>query len=95
MYRFNDNSAILPDIAALILISSYHNLCYSICFIFSLVCPADARPGYKKNKARKDEARKDGALLWHWQRQADQGKEYPFAQIRWAISVFLLLKRCL
>ena len=50
--------------------------------------------GYKSTKARLgmrrvrpwawvqfcNPARKDGALLWHWRRVADQGKEYPFAQ---------------
>ncbi|KAF2358537.1 DNA helicase Pif1-like [Trinorchestia longiramus] len=50
--------------------------------------------GYKRTKARLgmrrvrpwawvqfcNPARKDGALLYHWRRVADQGKEYPFAQ---------------
>ena len=55
---------------------------------------SDAQQGYKNTKARLgmrrvrpwvwvqfcNPARKDGALLWHWRRQADQGKDYPFAQ---------------
>ncbi|KAA0201959.1 hypothetical protein HAZT_HAZT007005 [Hyalella azteca] len=57
--------------------------------------------GYKRTKARLgmrrvrpwawvqfcNPARKDGALLYHWRRVADQGKEYPFAQFNKHVDV--------
>lgn len=65
------------------------------------ILPTDAVQGYKQMKAKlgmrkvrswkwmpfKNPARKDGAVLNHWRRIADEGKEYPFARFNKTIQL--------
>ncbi|XP_064479467.1 DNA methyltransferase 1-associated protein 1-like [Ornithodoros turicata] len=63
--------------------------------------PTDSSQGYKQNKAKlgikkvrpwrwmpfANPARKDGVMLHHWRRVADEGKEYPFANFNKQVHV--------
>ncbi|KAL3244921.1 hypothetical protein MRX96_018503 [Rhipicephalus microplus] len=63
--------------------------------------PTDSSQGYKRNKAKlgirrvrpwrwmpfNNPARKDGVMLSHWRRLADEGKEYPFAKFNKQVPV--------
>ncbi|OWF45978.1 DNA methyltransferase 1-associated protein 1 [Mizuhopecten yessoensis] len=58
------------------------------------IIPTDTNQGYKQMKAKigsskvrpwkwmpfSNPARKDGAIFYHWRREADEGKDYPFAR---------------
>ncbi|KAH7957601.1 hypothetical protein HPB52_020739 [Rhipicephalus sanguineus] len=64
--------------------------------------PTDSSQGYKRNKAKlgirrvrpwrwmpfNNPARKDGVMLSHWRRLADEGKEYPFAKFNKAMPTY-------
>lgn len=63
--------------------------------------PTDSSQGYKRNKAKlgirrvrpwrwmpfTNPARKDGVMLSHWRRVADEGKDYPFAKFNKQVPV--------
>lgn len=63
--------------------------------------PTDSSQGYKRNKAKlgirrvrpwrwmpfANPARKDGFMLSHWRRVADEGKEYPFSKFNKQVHV--------
>ncbi|CAN8004161.1 unnamed protein product [Ixodes hexagonus] len=63
--------------------------------------PTDSSQGYKRNKAKlgirrvrpwrwmpfANPGRKDGVMLSHWRRVADEGKEYPFSKFNKQVHV--------
>ncbi|XP_033737104.1 DNA methyltransferase 1-associated protein 1-like isoform X1 [Pecten maximus] len=65
------------------------------------IIPTDTNQGYKQMKAKigsskvrpwkwmpfSNPARKDGAIFYHWRREADEGKDYPFARFNKAVDV--------